>query len=241
MDTPAFANFQPLLNVLAPHVASGRWIDVFNQAESACPRLRADESTLSALDYERAVFQDNAIPSRKTSWHDCFNALVWSRFPQTKRTLNSRHLAEGMAVSGNRRSRLRDGLTLLDEAGIIVSSTDGLLREMLHAHAWRELFIENRERWTASTHVVVFGHGLLESLAARPHLGLTGKVLWISEHVSLSGLDARVNAVVAAADDSLASQLSPLPVFGLPEWHADNGRADFYSNTKVFRPLSTMR
>ncbi len=34
--------------------------------------------------YEQIIFEDNAIPTRRESWHDFFNGIIWLQFPQTK-------------------------------------------------------------------------------------------------------------------------------------------------------------
>ncbi len=242
---PAFAPYASELAVFWPQRASATWIAEYNAALQKDPetsprhQLRADESAYKALAYEQKIFAEHEIPTRANDVHDLMNALVWARFPETKRTLNQRHVEDGATPSGNRRSRLRDGLTLFDEVGIVIfGDTDGALAELHRAHAWSELFHTHRERWRTELTVIVVGHGLLESIAEHEHPGLTGKVLWMGEKIPSAQMDAAIAAQVLSADHAFVDRLRPLPISGIPGWNAGNATPTFYENAAVFRPLS---
>ena len=78
--------------------------------------------------------------------------------------------------------------------------------------------------------MVVFGHAVMEK-ALEPFPGITCKVLFADP---AGDLDAEVAARLSSGIASPAA-LAPLPVFGLPGWHPDNGCAEFYADTGVFR------
>lgn len=66
------------------------------------------------------------VPTRRRSWHDFLNALVWATFPASKRALHAaqaRALAESAAPGArtrpHARSREHDALALFDEGGVI--------------------------------------------------------------------------------------------------------------------------
>jgi hypothetical protein len=102
-------------------------------------RLRSLEDA-----YEARIDARGRIPTR-ACLHDFMNALVWARFPRSKRALARRqHAALRRDVpffSGtlpSRRSEERDVLAMLDEGGVIF----------------------------ASSQVLVLGHAILEHLAS---------------------------------------------------------------------------
>lgn len=236
---PAFAPYRPLLAALdfprrPPRIedldALARWLGPRN---SRGRRLRfvATTSRFSARDYECAIYETGIIPTRPDHWHDTFNALVWLRFPHTKRAINAAHVAALPGEAGHQRSPRRDALTLLDESGVVVSG-DPALCALLAARQWYGLFCDARERVVATMHFVVIGHALLEKALA-PYPAMTGKCLVLDASPPAPADDA-----IAAALARIASprQLPPLPIQGIPGWDPDNVDTGYYTNTEVFRP-----
>ncbi len=70
------------------------------------------------LYYEERIFQHGMVATR-ANWHDFFNALMWSVFPQTKVMINALHAAD-IQQHGKPRTPQRDALTVLDESGVII-------------------------------------------------------------------------------------------------------------------------
>jgi Protein of unknown function (DUF3025) len=224
-----------------PHWGDASWVEDYNAAVQPDVHLEVDDVERGAFEYERYIFTTHNIPTRVHALHDVMNAAVWREFPLTKRALNARHIAEGIAPgSPNKRSPLRDGLTLFDESGVIIVGDAGDLPLAHGAHDWQTLFIAKRDHWHALK-VIVFGHGLLESLATRAHKGLVGKTYWINQFIPAAQIDTFLALIVAQTDANFKAQLRPLPLCGVPGWDKGNSDADFYSDARVFRPLPTIR
>jgi len=180
--------------------------------------------------YEAHVFQTRSVPTRD-NLHDFFNGLVWLVFPDAKRRLNELQAAEIARLGiGATRGPLRDALTLFDENGALLDAPAALW-QALRARDWHALFVTRRALWREAR-LVVFGHALLEKLAA-PRKAATAHVLLRPPGASLD--DASIAAALDAA--RLAQKpFVPLPVLGVPGWCAQNAAADFYDDPKVFRP-----
>jgi hypothetical protein len=182
--------------------------------------------------YELQVFETGCVATRPDSRHDLFNALAWLAFPRTKARLNAMHAAE-MPKERGRRGRLRDLLTLLDEGGVIVQCSDERLMEMVRAFRWKELFWHNRARVLDSMRFAVLGHGVLEK-ALEPWPGIVCKALPVEPE---GDPDARAAALLAALPaDATPRTLPVVPIYGYPGWHPENGRPEFYNDTRYFRP-----
>jgi hypothetical protein len=184
-------------------------------------------------DYEMRVFDSGRVETRPDSKHDLFNALAWLAFPKTKACLNALHAAEIPRENG-RRGRFRDLLTLVDEGGAIVQCADSDLIEMLRGFRWRELFWENRDRVLRSMRVHVLGHAVLEQ-ALRPWPGITCKVIFVAP-----GTDPDAAAATwlrGLPRQATPRELPPLPIFGFPGWFPGSDRAEFYEDSRFFRPF----
>ncbi len=194
--------------------------------------------------YEAYIARTRCVPTRD-NLHDLFNGACWLRFPAIKSHLN-RLQDEQIARMGvgSRRGPVRDALTLFDENAVLLCGP-AALREAHRVHDWPTMFVRKRSLW-AQTHVVCFGHALLEKLL-QPYKSITAHVLWVDLPAPGSGADAA--AVDAAMQQVLVAQLTtpwlatkpflPLPVLGLPGWWADNENPDFYADRAVFRPQAT--
>jgi len=195
--------------------------------------------------YELRAYASGRVCTRPENWHDLFNALAWLAFPRTKAALNARHAAR-LPLEGPQRSRLRDLLTIFDEGGAIVLCADPALESLVRAHAWRTLFWEQRRALKASVRIFVVGHAVLEQALA-PWPGITCKAVFVS--VPREQLEAPPAECLAQADAAAArwidtldecatpARLQALPVFGLPGWHPAGESADFYDDTRFFRPF----
>jgi Protein of unknown function (DUF3025) len=205
--------------------------------------------------YEQYIFETRRIPTRNNV-HDLFNGLVWLRFPNTKRLLNRLHVSEIEKQQlekqvirtslQNNRTRLRDKLTLWDEGGLIWLSTRRDLTMMLQAKQWQRLFVENRQAVEQHVRCIIFGHAIYEKLL-NPYLAITANshCLWVNEamlHQVDWGAYGEVDQYLADAIHTTIAQQQvghinfyPLPVMGIPGWHADNHLPAFYDNEQVFR------
>jgi len=183
--------------------------------------------------YEAFIFRTGRVPTRDNV-HDFFNGLVWLVFPQAKRQLNRLQAAEIARLGiGGTRGPLRDALTLFDENGAVLDAPPALWDALL-ARDWRRLFVEQRALWTQAR-LHVFGHALMEKILAG-HKAATAHVLCgPGARPSIAADDAAIAQALAAAHLA-AKPFTPLPVFGIPGWHAGNCEPSFYDDRGVFRP-----
>ncbi len=202
---------------------------------------------LSALAYERRIHSKGRIPTRECSWHDLFNALMWATFPAAKCRLNAIQAGEGMAATGNARSRRRDWCTLVDECGVLVASVDPMFRALHREHRWEHLFCDLRGSWDREIGAFIIGHGLYQQSLA-PYLGLTGKAVYLAVETGFFELDLRrryahldqilARRLAGAPGPESPRELLPLPVLGVPGWHRGEQDRRFYRIASYFRPRS---
>lgn len=256
---PQFAAQSPLFEHLGgfPAALAGeRWPErarlqeLFNDADlrtASEKKLRLVEPG-GAGGYEKRIFERGELEFRTGNWHDLFNALTWLVFPQSKAALNARHhavLTEDSACGAHRRGAVRDALTLFDESGVIVASADPGLLQMIREFRWKPLFWEQRGAVMSRMHFLPFGHALCEKALA-PYVGMTGHGLLLEVGSGFSALPPAKR--IAQIDHRVAQQLgdplflsgprelSPVPVLGIPGWHAGNGHGEFYDDRRYFRP-----
>jgi len=206
------------------------------------------DSTLLAGDsryYEVFIAQTGQIPTRAHNWHDLFGACSWLLYPNSKRALNQRHLAEIEQSQSKQRSGLRHQLTLFDECGVLLlyRQSDQWLIDLLRQHRWQEAFFKHGLAWRQLC-PLVFGHAIWEMLT-RPFIGLTAKLLpmlvddsffTLALQQQLDFVDTRLCKQVAEFSlTDWRSQLSPLPILGIPGWYPLQDEA-FYQLTDYFRP-----
>ncbi|MEO7917532.1 MAG: DUF3025 domain-containing protein [Dokdonella sp.] len=212
------------------------------------PQLLAD-----GLHYEQRVAR-GVLATREGDAHDFFNALVWLRHPQLKWALNRRQCADIEAMGPKTRSRGQYAMTHFDEAGAIVWIDDNAALACWDAHDWEGLFRRHRDAWGKRIAVTIFGHALLEHTAQRDLLPM-GRTVVV--YADAEKIRARCDAYAMIdrwpeAEASLANairnstlltdpqQLRPLPLAGIPGWHADGERTDFFA-LPCFRPLRELR
>jgi hypothetical protein len=204
------------------------------QARGLPLRFIAPAGRLSARDYETRILQTGQVPTRADTWHDVLNALVWLRFPRFKAALNAAHGTAMGQETDTLRGRRRDALTMLDESGVWVISRDPDLHTLLAEHAWHTLFWERRLAVEREMRFVVVGHALLEKILA-PYPSITGKCLMLNSD-TLDPDAAEAQAIATLDTINTPSQLTPLPVQGIPGWDAANACTTYYANQAVFRP-----
>jgi len=198
-----------------------------------------------AAGYEARAWRTGEIVTRPGNWHDADNALAWIDWPQTKREVNRQHHLHAPHGEESRRGTARDVLTLFDEDGLVVACAEPSLAELLAGFRWKELFWTQRADVMEKMRFHVFGHALAGKLRA-PFRGLTAKALVFSVdaaelHLPAGGQVAAMDARAAAwlrqpAALSSTRVLAPLPVLGIPGWHPDNARAEYYDDAGQFRP-----
>jgi hypothetical protein len=197
-------------------------------------------SRLPGVNYERHIFETGEVSTRRESWHDLFNALVWCRWPSLKVAMNDMHCRHMMEDCGGRRGAVRDALTLFDESGAIVWSSDSRFLQALARRDWTSAF-----RAQAEFGVLITGHALLEKFVA-PYKSITAHVvlLHVDSEIRNPDEEARFRVLDRALADRLLSErlfmmpadLSPLPLMGMPGWWTGPQDVDFYSDRGVFRP-----
>jgi hypothetical protein len=200
--------------------------------------------------YELRIAETGEVETRPENWHDLFNALAWITYPLAKAAINAQHveiLEERGDAEAKRRSPERDALTLFDEGGIAVMSTDPALFDLIVAFEWKELFWHRRGELERHMRFLAFGHALYEQ-ALEPYLGMVAKTIFFA--VDSLPSDA---ALVDTADAALARHFSdrsrfasprmmaPMPVLGIPGWHVGTETEAFYDDRSHFRPKSPKR
>lgn len=203
------------------------------------PALKSD-----GMHYEQRIAARGEIATRERNWHDLMNALVWLRFPALKSALNRRQVAEIERVGAKDRSRAQCAQTHFDEGGMFVAVRDPALMPLWDAHDWHGLFWRERDAWSdGRIEPAVFGHALLEH-ALVPHQLLVGKAMALQVPEAMT-MDNAIEVAVAAIDTGTVlndpQELRPLPLSGIPGWHRDSVREDFYSTAECFRPVRAGR
>lgn len=196
------------------------------------------ELLADGLHYEQRIAAHGLVATRERNWHDLFNALVWLRHPALKRALNARQVAEIARVGPKQRTRAQCALTHFDEAGVIVTLRDPALLASWDAHDWHGLFWRRRDAWLdGSIEVAVIGHALLEH-ALTPRQLLVGKALAVAASGERSdSIGACTEAVCDARLLCDPQELRPLPLSGIPGWHAGNDDEAFHRTTPCYQPL----
>jgi len=215
------------------------------KSASGAPIQFATASALPGADYEREIYESGQVSTREDNWHDLFNALVWCRLPRLKAALNALHYRHLDEAHDGRRGPVRDAVTLLDESGALVVSSDRALLDALARRDWESAFRGQGTTWATSARVVICGHALLEKQLA-PYKAMTAHCLLLYTRKDslrsidtddLQDLDSHVsNALLGNHLLSDSTALSPLPLAGIPGWWTAGAQDEaFYSDRAVFR------
>ena len=204
--------------------------------------------------YEHFIAKTGNIPTRD-NLHDLFNGSIWLTFPKTKALLNHYHMLEIAAQGiGHSRGRVRDTITVFDENGAVLVTSDRRIGKGLKAFDWQASLVASRAQWDNPTQVnrhaqaavYVFGHALLEQLVQpRKPLCAHSLVIYVTQDFFALSLSERMNYLdrtLAQQMDELLSHdevtprhLSPLPILGVPYFCSENEHAHFYDDAYVFR------
>jgi hypothetical protein len=159
--------------------------------------------------YDARICEEGVVPTRRHSWHDLFNALVWSTFPRTKAALHRRQLrAQRSAADSARRTREQDALALLDEGGVAMLCEAPALDALRTALDARDAVAVADLVATGRALGVVCGHAVLE------HLALDGPAVRALVHpIACDAVPAAAPACVALADLGLATALEDMQSF----------------------------
>ncbi len=234
---PTLDALNALLSEVAPAIRSGGGAPI---------RFTPPDPAIAS--YEAHIFASGEVPTRTHDWHDAFNALAWCAWPRSKACCNRLHIEEiqsrseaGLAGRGP----IRDALTQFDECGIVVVSSAPEIPALLLAHEWEEVFWRQRQTLQDSTRFLVFGHGSWDQLRA-PFFGLCAKALhrvvapdWhaMDEHARLADTDVWLAQELSTHRHRLSPRtFSPLPLLGIPGLTPASESADYYADTRQFRP-----
>lgn len=239
---PAYAGFEPWLDWCVssdwPELAAlNAGLGARRHAITGQPlRFVAQSPELLAdgLHYESRIFERGEIATRSDNWHDLLNAMVWCRYPAIKAALNARQHADVLRVGARTRTPAQYAQTLFDEGGAIVVLRDLSLLGVWDRHDWPALFGASAWR-DGDIAIEVFGHALLEH-ALTPGKLMTAKCLVWCGDVAGDVRAATASAIADARWLTDPQELRPLPVSGIPGWHAGQDEA-FYTQGECFRPL----
>ena len=219
---------------------------LLSDAAGAAEVIRFVAPDDAPMAYEERIVVRGAIVTRPHNWHDFFNALVWMRFPQTKRRLAELHV-DGMRspARDGRRGPIRDAATQFDESGIVVAASDAGLLDLLARRQWKELFWTRRHEVMQRMRFVVFGHGLYDALRA-PFYRICGRAATLV--VPRTCIEAPVEQLCAHVDPVLGERfgqrtwyprprvLLALPLLGIPGVCIENENSAYYDDAVQFRP-----
>jgi hypothetical protein len=246
LEGPVFEPLRAALARLAPDrwpthaeltaAASGILTCGGRQLAFVTPREHSDRERRY---YEVRVAQSGEVETRAENWHDLFNALAWITFPRAKAAINAQHavlLAERGDAEALRRGPERDALTLFDEGGVAVVSSDPEVFRRIVDFEWKALFWHGRESLARTTRFIGFGHAFYEQMR-EPFLGLVAKTVFL-EAADVAGCDVDARLAGHFADRARfhsPKAMAPMPVLGVPGWYPESQHEAFYDDPKHFR------
>lgn len=215
------------------------------------------------LGYEQFIGTTGNIPTRD-NLHDLFNGSIWLTFPKTKALLNYYHMLEiGKSINEQNnqkiRGRVRDTITVFDENGAILLTSEPSIGEALIEFDWQGSLVTSRDKWdnpklynkerpnkNTQAAVYIFGHALLEQLITpRKALCAHSVVINVSQEFFALSTAERIryldNELANYMDNLLSKdtvtprQLAPLPILGIPHFWSESADPNFYDDRYVFR------
>lgn len=240
---PGLEDYQAILNAQSTPVItlSGKPLRVVNQ--DGKPRS-FDEH------YAPRIYQTGEIQTRTENWHDFFQLLTWCVFPKTKAVINAIHIprVKERVVSGigqGSRTPIENMLSLFDEGGAVVVSSDESLLQLIRDFQWKTLFWDRRDELAQRLQCITFGHAMYEK-GLMPYIGLTANCILLSvgNEFFTQSLDQKIEFLDQQLADIFTQgeqytkpkDLSPFPILGMPGWDTDNKRESYYDNLAYFRP-----
>jgi hypothetical protein len=239
---PGLEDYQRVLDALPEPITllSGKRLCIV--AQDGKPHSFADH-------YAPRIYLTGEIQTRTENWHDFFQYLTWFIFPQTKAVINALHLPraqqriEGGGEPG-RRTPLENMLSLFDEGGVVVASSDPSLLQLIRDFQWKELFWQRRGELAGKLHCIPFGHAVYEKGLA-PYIGMTANAILLDVNVGyfslplaeqLKTVDARLTDIFRDGSRyEKPKDLQPFPILGMPGWDEANSEESYYDNTRYFR------
>ncbi len=244
------------LNPLVEALPQGRWPETLDWSACAASHGLKNAHGLpvsfvppshpapSALGFEQRIYERGEVETRAATWHDAFHACTWLTFPRTKARINQLHIEDGLDNTPNRRSVLRNILTLIDEGGLIVAGSSPALLDLLRGFQWHALFWQQRAAVQREIDFVIFGHALYERALAM-HYGSTGRGILLDVAADyfdwdmpqrVRHLDERLTAFLSdPAQLTSTTLLHPVPIKGIPGWDVASECEDYYRDTQQFR------
>lgn len=192
--------------------------------------------------YEPRVYLKKELQTRTENWHDFFNALIWLRFPNTKKTLNSLHFSTASKrETGTNRSTLENRITQFDECGAVIITSNSTLLELIRNHQWKTLFIEHKDSFKNDIKCIVFGHAIFEK-ALTPYIGMTCHCILLEDKQLLNeaqsdnytNIDLYLAKLWQQTISKHTKRFHPFPILGIPGYWLDQSDS-FYNNKQYFR------
>lgn len=200
--------------------------------------------------YAPRIYLSGELQTRTRNWHDFFQLLTWFIFPKTKAVINAIHIPSAKArIEGGgelgHRTPMENMLSLFDEGGAVLLSSDESLLQIVRDFEWKELFWERRDELATKFECITFGHAMYEK-GLKPYIGMTANtvLLKVDENYfaqplaqRLADIDCRLAAIFEKGELYIKPRdLNPFPLLGLPGWDMDNELEAYYDNSNYFRP-----
>ena len=239
---PGLDDFQLLLSKQPPiHTINGAPLKIVEQA---------GKPETFQQHYAPRIYYSGEIQTRTENWHDFFQFLTWFIFPEAKAVINSIHIPlakERIEYGGDigRRSPVENTLSLFDEGGVVILSSDESLLQNIKDFQWKELFWNQREVLEQKLRCITFGHAMYEK-GLKPYVGMTAnaillnveqKVIGMSLTSQLQWIDQKLAAIFREGKHyQKPKDLNPFPILGMPGWVEENAVESYYDNQNYFRP-----
>ncbi len=200
--------------------------------------------------YAPRIYITGEIQTRLENWHDFFQYLSWLMFPTTKAIINSMHIpyAQQRIEHGGdlgRRSPVENMLSLFDEGGAVLVSSDESLLQLVRDFQWKTLFWKRREELAQKFSCIPFGHAVYEKGLA-PYIGMTANCILLdngkdyfemNNTEQLTWIDEQLAPLLSKGTVlQKPKDLSPFPILGMPGWDENNQQESYYDNIRYFRP-----
>lgn len=261
-DKPMFEPLRPLLEPFRDHASWPELDDYQRLLDSRDEPLRTHKGAVLKVvpqagkpdhfeqHYAPRLYLHGEIQTRTRNWHDFFQLLTWCLFPKTKAAINAIHIPSAQqrleeGLEPGRRTPIENMLSLFDEGGAILLSSDESLLQLVRDFRWKELFWRRRDELATKFECIVFGHAMYEK-GLRPYLGMTANSVLLkvdAEYFTqplqqrLAGIDTRLADILNAREEyAKPRDLHPFPLLGLPGWDSNNTSENYYDNTGYFRP-----